>query len=392
MNKLILKAGAQNIINNFLDTDIVSFVLKKPFLAEVSNQELAQQIEAKKKCQNKLPTWFKTPKVYYPARLNIEQSSSERTAKYKATLVQGESFLDITCGYGVDAYYLSKRFSKGILCEKQENLAEIVRYNFKNFGIHNITLLNEDGIDYLQNTGNRFDWIYADPGRRHEQKGKVFKLSDCQPNIPLYLELLFSKSERILLKTSPLLDLSMGTRELKWVQEIHVVAINNEVKELLWVLGRNDTRPLTIHCYILSNTGEFNYQFSPEEEKSMVSQYDAPLKYLYEPNSAILKAGAFKSIGKHYNLQKLHQHTHLYTSNNRIAFPGRVFRIDQVLPFHKKIAKDLDLSAANISTRNFPESVASLRKKTKIKDGGNKYLFFTTDLNNRLVVIICSKI
>ncbi|MGJ8734085.1 MAG: THUMP-like domain-containing protein, partial [Cellulophaga sp.] len=233
--------------------------------------------------------------------------------------------------------------------------------------------------------------IYIDPSRRNDAKGKVFFLEDCLPNVPEHLDLIFSKADNILIKTSPLLDFSVGIKSLQNVKEIHVVALNNDVKELLWVLEKDYTGDIYIKTINLTKTEDLVFSFNYTNEKEAVFTYSEPQQYIYEPNSAILKAGAFKSVAAHYKLHKLHEHTHLYTSNDLIDFAGRCFKVETQIAFNKKEIQRLQLTKANITTRNFPESVANIRKKFKIKEGGNIYLFFTTDCYNKKVVLLCSK-
>lgn len=375
-----------------MNTDILSILLKKPVFGDVGTKELTSQIQACKKAEKKLPSWFNTEKIYYPAPLSIEQTSSETTAEYKSDLVSGKSLIDLTGGFGVDSFFFGKKIDRVTHCEMDIELSEIATHNFEQLGIENIETIPGDGIEYLKNTRQeKFDWIYIDPSRRHDQKGKVFFLKDCLPNVPEHLELLFAHSENILIKTAPLLDITAGINELKNVREIHVVAVKNEVKELLWILRKNYNREIeikTINFQTAQPTFNFTY---PDSDSDMV-EYRNPQKYLYEPNSAILKSGGFNSLAKRLKLGKLHQHSHLYTSSKLIDFPGRVFEIKQQLPFQKKIiTAALKGIKANITTRNFPESVADLRKKFKIKEGGDLYLFFTKGLNDKKLLLFCKK-
>ena len=392
MNKNILKTGVQEFIKNNWNADIVSVLLKKQQFKGVSQKELAEQLEAKKKSQSKLPTWFTTPLIYYPNKLNIEQTSSEQTAKYKADLVSGKSLLDITGGLGIDSYFFSKKIDQVIHCEIDQNLSKIAAHNFKILGVVNTSFKVENGIDFLQHSESKFDWVFADPSRRNEAKGKVFLLKDCLPNIPDVLDVIFEKTKNILIKTSPLLDIFQGISELKFVKEIHVVAVKNEAKELLWILEKGFEGEVKIKTVNLIKEGQQNFDFTLFEEKTATSKLSLPATYLYEPNAAILKSGGFKSLGKALGLHKLHEHSHLYTSDSLVDFPGRVFKIKTVLPYNKKALLKLAINKANVTTRNFPEAVATIRKKLKIKDGGNDYLFFTTDINNQRIVINCQKV
>ena len=212
------------------------------------------------------------------------------------------------------------------------------------------------------------------------------------PNVPENFDFLFSKTENILIKTSPLLDFSIGIKSLQNVKEIHVVAVQNEVKELLWVLQKEHKDEVEIKTINFTKTEYEKYNLILSDEKKAQISYSNPLKYLYEPNAAILKAGAFKSAANEYNAQKIAEHSHLYTSDQLINFPGRCFSIQHCIAFNKKEIKKLGITKANITTRNFPDSVSNIRKKFKIKDGGATYLFFTTDAANEKLVVVCEKI
>ncbi|OYX28011.1 MAG: SAM-dependent methyltransferase [Flavobacteriales bacterium 32-35-8] len=392
MNTAILNTDIQNFINNHLQSNISEIVLKGTSFDAVTTKELIEQIEAKVKCEKKLPTWFNTPLIYYPNKLNIEQTSSETTADYKASLMHGKSIIDVTGGFGVDCYYFSKQFDLVMHCEIDKHLSEIVNHNYKQLHISNIKTIHTDGLEYLKNTNETLDWIYIDPSRRHDSKGKVFFLNDCLPNVPEHLELLFQHSKNIMIKTSPLLDITVGIGELQFVKTIHVVAVNNDVKELLWILEDGFTGDIHIKTINLKHGEDDYFEFQLKDEKSLESQYSQPLTYLYEPNAAILKAGAFNTVSEKLSIFKLHKHSHLYTSESLIPFPGRRFKIENTIPYNKKELKQLGIAKANITTRNFPETVEQIRKKLGIKDGGDVYLFFTTDVDNNKIMIVCNKL
>lgn len=391
MNSNILTKEVQHFINTNLKTDITKLILKGSPFSLVSIQELAEQIVAKNKCKTKLPTWFSAKKIYYPNKLNIEQTSSEITAKYKANLISGKNLIDITGGFGVDASCFSKKVNSVIHCEINEELSSITSYNLKQLNIENIKTVNTDGIAYLQKNSTKYDWIYADPSRRNDLKKKVFLLKDCLPNIPDNLKLLFDKSNAVLLKISPILDITSAINELIFVKEIHVIAVDNEVKELLFLLKNNYIQTIDIKTVNFNKTNNEYFNFSLDKES--FATFSEPKKYLYEPNAAILKSGGFTQVSEHLKIDKLHIHSHLYTSNNLIEFPGRRFKIKQLISYDKKQLKKLIPSKkANITTRNFPETVAQIRQKTKFKEGGNQYLFFTTNLNNKHIVLLCEKV
>lgn len=391
MNKNILHTGAQNFINENLNTDIMSVLLKPSPFDAISPQELAQQIEAKKKCKEKLPTYYNTTTIYYPNKLHIEQTSSEITAQYKSTLVSGKVLLDLTGGMGVDSYLFSKKMGTVFHCELDENLSEIAAHNFTVLDAKNIHTFPKNGFDFLKEIPQQFDWIYIDPSRRDEVKRRVFLLKECLPNIPENLKFLFSKTNQILVKTAPLLDITMGIKELENVKEIHIVSVRNEVKELLWILEKEYVGSIVIKTIDFTATGISTFDFNLCDEKNALVELSLPLTYLYEPNAAILKSGAFKSIGKRFQLKKLHDHTHLYTSDLKTGFPGRVFKIEEVIPYNKKNLTKFKNSKANVTTRNFPEPVASIRKKFTINDGGDRYLFFVKNRNEQHIVLNCCK-
>lgn len=390
MNDSILNTEIQNFINSNLKTTIEKLILKGSPFKNITVQELANQILAKRKSEEKLPSWFQTGNIYYPPKLSIEQTSSEITANYKASLIKGDTIIDLTGGFGVDCYAFSKTFKQVIHCEINGDLSKIVKHNYQQLNTNNIETKATNGIEFLKENDNKFDWIYIDPSRRNDVKGKVFLLNDCLPNVPKNIDLLFTKTNNILIKNSPILDITSTINELKFVKEIQVVAVKNEVKELLFILEKDYASTIQIKAINLTKnkTEEFNFEL----ESQTSSTYSKPLQYLYEPNVAILKSGGFHEVSKQLNVAKLHKHSHLYTSNEVVDFPGRTFTIQQVIPFNKKeLKKHLPNLKANITTRNFPISVAEIRKKTKIKEGGNTYLFFTTNLNNEHIVIICVK-
>lgn len=391
MNEIILQQDIQQYINDNLKTDIHKLILKGIPFEGVTVQEVANQLICKQKSEKKLPSWFHGEKIYYPPKVNIEQTSSEIAARYKISLVSGKTLLDLTGGFGVDSFYFSNSFNKVIHCEINKNLSKIASYNFNQLNKTNIVSINENGIGYLKKSKVTFDVIYVDPSRRSDSKGKVFLLKDCEPNIPKYIDLLLNKTTTILIKNSPILDITSASKELKFVKEIHIVAIRNDVKELLYLLEKEYNGEIKINTINFSkkNTQKFNFLLN----KKTISNYQEPLDYLYEPNAAILKSGGFHEITAQLDVYKIHQHSHLYTSKKHIKFPGRTFKILTVLPYDKKkILKALPNKKANVTTRNFNKTVAQIRKELKIKDGGNDYLFFTTNLHNKLNCIHCEKL
>ena len=387
----ILSPQVQEFILENTNTDVTKLALQKNPFPDVEWTEVLNQIAARQKAKDKLPTWFESSNIIYPSKVSVEQTSSEITAQYKASLVSGESLIDLTGGFGVDDYYFAKTISKVAHCEMNEQLSQIVAHNISNMGVSNIQCYTGDSLDTLTELKQQWDWIYIDPSRRSDFKGKVFMLKDCLPNVPELLDTYFNYSSNILIKTAPLLDIAAGLGELHSVKKIYITALNNEVKELLWRLEKGFTGIPAIHAVNLSKDGEPEV-FTTTVEDEPNASYSLTQHYLYEPNSAIMKSGAFNDVAKQFNLYKLHRHTQLYTSDTLIDFPGRRFVINEIVPYGKtEMKKHATGQKMNITVRNFPIPVEELRKKWKIKDGGDTYAFFTTDKHNNKLMLICSK-
>ncbi|MCG9792569.1 THUMP-like domain-containing protein [Flavobacterium algicola] len=392
MESPILKSSIQEFINNSLTIPLSKLALQKNPFPEVEWIDIVKQIEAKAKSKDKLPLWFQTESIIYPTKISIEQTSSEKTALYKSTLVSGESLIDLTGGFGIDDFYFSKVIPQIIHCEINPELSNIVSHNLKQLQVSNIKCCVGDSRETLLHLSQKWDWIYIDPSRRNDAKGKVFLLKDCLPNVPENLDFYFEYSNKILIKTAPLLDLSSALTELKNVKNIHVIALENEVKELLWEIHKEYVGPVSIKTANLlkDKTEVFDFILGENSNEPLMGM---PKRYIYEPNSAIMKSGGFTEVALNYNLEKLHKHSHLYTSDELIDFPGRRFEIHKVVPYNKsEIKTELSNTKSNITTRNFPETVENIRKKWKIKDGGTTYSFFTTIENNDKIVLICNKI
>jgi hypothetical protein len=392
LNSSILSTNIQEFIAKNTGASIAKLALQKNPFPEVDWILILNQIEAKTKAKDKLPTWFSTENIIYPTKISVEQTSSEKTAAYKASLISGESLIDLTGGFGVDDYYFSKRFKKIAHCEINDSLSAIVKHNFGKLEVTNCDFFAYDSTAVLAESKLKWDWIYIDPSRRNDAKGKVFLLKDCLPNVPELLDFYFEKANSILIKTAPLLDISAGLSELKFVKNIHIIALENEVKELLFEIHNHYSGAITIKTANIIKDKIETFEFILDDKTDFPS-YSLPQKFLYEPNSAIMKSGGFDEVSSTFKINKLHKHSHLYTSDALIQFPGRTFEIEKVLSYNKNEMKTALLNQqANITTRNFPETVENIRKKWKIKNGGNLYCFFTTDKNDNKIVLICRKI
>ncbi|MCW4470251.1 class I SAM-dependent methyltransferase [Flavobacterium sp. MFBS3-15] len=386
----LLDPKVQQFIKDTTGSPVDKLALQKNPFPQLQWADVLNQISARAKAKDKLPTWFEAECIIYPSKISVEQTSSEAAAEYKAGLVSGESLIDLTGGFGIDDYYFSKTVGHVTHCELNLELSAIAKHNFEVLGADTIQCLPGDSLDILNLLDRQWEWLYIDPSRRSDAKGKVFLLKDCLPNVPALLDTYFKYTNNILIKTAPLLDISAGLGELHPVKSIHIVAVNNEVKELLWVLQKGYYGPPMLYAVDLgkSDRDVFESVYDNTDE----AFYELPQKYLYEPNSAIMKSGAFDSVSRHYNIAKLHRHTQLYTSDELIDFPGRRFAITEIIPFQKAAMKQLEGKKMNITVRNFPISVEELRKKWKLKDGGEAYAFFTTTKKEEKAVLLCSKI
>lgn len=358
------------------------------------------QIAGRRAAEGKIPTWAEREDILYPAHLSMEQCSSEITARYKMEIIlkpednNRKTFTDLTGGFGIDCAFLSTCFKQAAYVERQEALCEIAAHNFPLLGLKHIAVCHEDSIRYLQ-TMSPVDWIFIDPARRDGHGGKTIAISDCEPDVSALEDLLLKKASHVLVKLSPMLDLALALHDLKHVQAAHIVSVNNECKELLLVLGHKtnlSSEETPIHCVNLTASQKTQHLlFTRQQEKEHSCPYTSTLKaYLYEPNASILKAGAFRSISSIYNVEKLHPNSHLYTSDEYILdFPGRKFHITGSSGLNKKEFKELigTEKKANLTVRNFPASVAELRKRLKLAEGGDTYLFATTLADEKKLLI-----
>ncbi|MFK7982283.1 MAG: rRNA adenine N-6-methyltransferase family protein [Saprospiraceae bacterium] len=377
--------------------NLAQLAFKKTLVEGYDNRFVLNQLYGKQKAKNKLPYLFNNDQILYPVKVSVEQSSSEKTAIWKANLVEGATLLDMTGGFGVDTYHFSKRIQQVTYLEKNTELFDIVRHNYTVLNADNITTINGDSLGFLENTQHKFDWIYLDPARRDEVGNRKIGLAGYFPNLLDIQPLLFQKTEKVLVKVSPMLDIQQAIQQLGTVQKVMVLAVQNEVKELLLILekaGNTVGQSPAFECVDLRKDGTvLNYQSNNNQDLSNL-RYSLPKNYIYEPNAAILKAGLFKEIAIDFKLNKLHSNTHLYTSEQLVAdFPGRIFKLKGVENFNKKaIAPYLENRKANITTRNFPYAVAQIKKKLGVKDGGNVYLFATTLQEEQFKILVCEKL
>lgn len=366
---------------------VEELALQRKRFAHLSDEEwrwMLQQVEGRQRTHDKLPTFAQIEDWWYPIRLSCEQCSSEATARYKAAIIRqlGEKqdiLIDLTGGYGVDTYFLSEQTVQAHYVERNEELCRIAQHNFQiaNKPIHVHNTSAEDFLPQYSMAGSvssdvkKEVVVYLDPARRDAHGGKVFRIEDCEPNIIKILPSLRAISSTILIKFSPMLDITSALQSLGNEWDVHVVALHNEVKEIIFVTGNN-----RIHAVNILHEGNDQFSFTRSEEKSaLCAMADCICEYIYEPNAAIIKAGAFRLVSERYQLHKLDHNTHLYTADQLIEnFPGRVWQmIAQPIKNQRDIAA-LGIQRAAILTRNYPLTPEELRKKFKLQESDSHFL------------------
>ena len=386
-----LNESTKQFIRENLNADVPTLALKKAPVGTDFSVAL-RQIAARQLLRKKVPEWSENEDLLFPAHLSIEQCSSETTAKYKANLLKGNAFADLTGGLGIDTYYVDRHFQKTDYVERQTELCDLARHNFSVLNTK-IEVHNEKAEDYLNHCKPK-DCIFIDPARRDEHGRKTVSITDCTPNVADLQDLLLQKAEKVMVKLSPMLDISKALEELYHVKELHVVALANECKELDLILERGYQGEIQFVCVNLL-TEQPEVRFTMEEERNSSGKLaESVLKYLYEPNPAVMKAGCFKLLTQRFGVFKLHKNSNLYTSEDLISdFPGRIFEVEGWAPYNKKVKQTLlqDVDKASIAVRNFPLSVADLRKTLKISDGDEWFLFATTLKGEQKIIVKTKK-
>ena len=376
--------------------DLKSLALQAKKYPLIDFKLALEQIKGRQISKQKIPYWYNNTHIVYPPQLSMEQCSSEKTALYKASLCEGKTLIDLTGGFGIDFSFMAQKFEKAIYVETQSNLVQLAKYNFEALDKNNIQVFERDAIQFLDTYTDMADTIFIDPARRNTSGRKTVLIEDCTPNLIEIDAILNAKAKQVIIKLSPMLDITLAIQALTQITDIHIVSVNNECKELLFVKS-DKHHEVQIHCVnLLSNGQEVLFSFTRSQEENAMTSYTENLKkYLYEPNNSIMKAGAYKSIADCFKLNKLHPNSHLYTSDELISdFPGRVFLVKNVFSGSKKEVNThlKDIKQANISARNYPFSVDEIRKQTKLKDGGNDYIFATTLSNEKKMLILCDKL
>ncbi len=389
--------ATQEFINQHIKSNVKELAFKK-HSSDIDLQYALTQISAFQIISKKVPSWQVFSNLIFPKHLSLEQASSEYTAKLKAEIIEKRldinnfKMVDLTGGLGIDCFFISRNASEAHYVEINSDLATIAKNNFivlnRDINIHNVS-----SKEFLINNNSHFHLIYIDPARRAESGKKLVSISDCSPNILEIEDLLWKTTDMVMVKLSPMLDISLAIKELNHISELFVISHNNECKELVFILRKGYKDAPKISAININSKGEYSQIVSAtrEEENSCIPIIAQEIKeYLYEPYASILKAGLYKTVSMTYNIEKLHVSSHLYTSSTLLPeFPGRKFKIIKTVIFNNSNIKSIskDIPKANITTRNFPLSVDELRKKTKIKEGGNIYIFATTISTDKILII-----
>lgn len=415
-------------IDEHLQEDVRQLALQKNKYKDIDFDFALRQIQGRQKTRDKLPFLASIPRFVFPPSLALEQCSSEITAKYKrfiitdifcrdtACRVSTENdtdksrrdavlhvsagnhriMADLTGGFGIDTLFFSNLFETCHYVEPQQQLCDILSHNLKLLRFEHVHIHQTTMEDFIQGM-DPVDFLYMDPSRRNVHGSRVVSLEDCTPNILQYKDILLQKGREVMLKLSPMLDIKRALAQLPETKEIYVLAVNGECKELLLLMDAGAQTSLQYHAVNLwidgNNLREVCFDFTDEEEQNAIPKFDSRVgQYLYEPNAAILKAGAFKSLATRFVLNKLHPHSHLYTSDSLIKeFPGRVFRVQNIYSYKDAKIALKTIRKANVAVRNFPQTADELKKSLKLADGGEVYIFGTTLDNGQKVIISCFK-
>jgi len=380
---LLLTEEVQDWLIENIGRDCREVSLKKSIFKNILSSELAGQLKGRQTAKHKFRFLFENKSIYYPPSVNLEQSSSQTTAEYKSNLVSGRLLIDLTAGMGTDAYFFSKNFDKVIAIERNSELTEISKYNYSRLGCSNLEYLNADFAEFLnQNPDLKPDLLYLDPSRRNSS-GRKFLIEDLEPDLSIWMDRFIQISGKLMVKLSPLSDLSSLIKKFHQITEIHLIAVKNEMKELLLICEINSNQNPKIKAVNLEST-QTEFEFNFEEEKTSKERFSDPEKFIYEPNAAVMKSGGFKLIGQKFNLNKLEKNTHLYTSDGLVKeFPGRIY---QVLEEIKDLKKEISNKVFHLISRNYPISADEIRKKYRLKQSEEESLIFTKSISGKKVL------
>lgn len=387
MNKKLLHPEVQSFIKSF-KANLSDFLLRKPQFRGVTNQEIATQIQAVRIARVKIPEFSKRDDIIYPAKLHLEQSSSFLTSQFKANLLYGMKGVDLTGGFGIDTYFLGKTNYEVIYTEPNRELAAIVATNFKNLNADTIKVLDLSAELMLDQLSMQLDWFYIDPSRRNDQNTKIITFEKSQPDVINLQSKLKKKFHRGLIKASPMLSITKAINQLNHVIAVNILALKDEVKELLFEIDYNKKRHHPkIKCYDLALSQPLLFSADYEQENNVITDFNSVKNYLYIPHSTILKAGFFNKVSIDYDVNKIAEHTHVYTSTRQIDFPGRCFKVKKVLAYKPKFIKKYYAGKDfHVIKKNFGISAENIRLKFKLNPRGNHYLIAFKDNNGDRII------
>ncbi|MDN3205214.1 class I SAM-dependent methyltransferase [Algoriphagus sediminis] len=365
-----------------LNDDPALLLLRHQGKTDFDLKAAVQQISARQKAKKKLPEWISNQEIIFPPTLNLEQSSSQATAEFKARGQSGGKFIDLTGGFGVDCYYLGRKFKSAVYCEVNEELAEITSHNLNKLAPEHFEVFTGNGLEYLEQSDETFDLIYLDPARRGHANQKLYKLSDCEPDLVSHWDLIKSKASKVLIKASPMLDISKAWVEIPDIQKVTIVSVKNEVKEVLLEADLTGKKSMEVLAVDLGES-ESSFSFRPKDEENSKVEFGEASNLLFEPLAAILKAGAFKVFGSRYSLKKLEPNSHFFTSGAIPEnIPARVFEVlGEIKPSKSVLKKLFPEGKVNIIARNYSIGPEAFKKKFRLKDGGIDYLIATKTLS-----------
>ena len=393
-----------DFIREHADDDVRQLALRGTKQSEVDLSYALEQIAGRQKARLKLPSWANIDGIVYPPHLSMEQCSSEATARYKASIAgKGALIVDLTAGFGVDMAFIAQGFQRAVHVERQPQLCAISSENYRLLGLNHVEVVCGDGVEYLHQMSHA-DLLFIDPARRDEHGGRTYGIADCTPNVLEMLDEMLKKVDRVMIKLSPMLDWRKAVADLRKVSEVHIISVENECKELLLEVKseklkvKSDSPSLRVVCVnLLSDGNQECFEFDALHPSPPSSTFHFSLltsHFLYEPNASIMKAGCFALLEQHFGAVQLDKNSHLFVSDQEMAgFPGRAFVIEKRTSMNKRELKAAlaGIDKANITVRNFPMSVAELRKRLKLKEGGEVFIFATTIANEGHQLLVCRK-
>ena len=402
----MMNEATREFVREHRDDDVRQLALRGTKDPEVDLAMALQQIDGRKRALEKLPSWAAVEGIVWPPHLSMEQCSSEQTARYKAEVAgSGGVFVDLTAGFGVDAAFIAQGFQKAVAVELQAELCAISSENFKHLGLHQIEVVNGNGVDYLYRMFPA-DLVFIDPARRDEHGGRTYGIADCTPNVLDFIDKLLEKAQRVMIKLSPMLDWRKAVEDIgkQYVSAVHIVSVNNECKELLIEVKSERVKSeksriggqRVVCVNLLSDDGRECFEF--DADAPLASTFHLSLltfHFLYSPNASVMKAGCFDLLAERFGVMPLHQNSHMFVSDKEVPeFPGRGFVIERITSMNKRELKEslAGITQANIAVRNFPMSAEELRRRLKLRDGGDVYIFATTVENAGHRLLICRKI